>query len=140
MCCGGSRLHKASPEKGSAVSAPRCLLQLQFGGQRGTWSLQISRLQARQGRESQRAPKATTERAFSSSQTISGSLWTALRGSAMQQHTATATTSSAPGCTGLPHYSGGNKCPASLQAQPTASTNKISQFRRFRHLMQTGGF
>jgi hypothetical protein len=48
--------------------------------------------------------------------------WTVLRGGAAQQHTATASASSVPGCIGLHCHSGRNEC---LEAQST-STKSVS--------------
>jgi hypothetical protein len=81
------------------------MLQLQDGGRRGTSSLQLSRLQARQGR-------GAKEKVAESAQDYNrkGVLFkphhprTILRGGATQQHTATAAISAALSCTGLlPH-------------------------------------
>jgi hypothetical protein len=78
------------------------ILQLQIGGQRGTSYLQLSRLQARQGRDAK-------EKVSESARDYNGKgvLFqphhprTILHGGAMQQYTATAAASAAFICTGL---------------------------------------
>jgi hypothetical protein len=105
------------PGKGQ-YSIDTDMLQLQVGGQRGTSSLQLSRLQARQGRDSK-------EKIAESAQDYNGKCVlfqphhprTIPRGGAVQQHTITEAASAALSCTGLPRHSGRNVCPSSLEAQ-----------------------
>jgi hypothetical protein len=88
------------------------MLQLQVGGRRETSSLQISRLQARQGREAkQRVEKNVQDCSGNGSLPVASA-----QGDATQQHTATA---AALSCTGLPSHSRRNKCPF-----PWDTTNK----------------
>jgi hypothetical protein len=89
----------------------------QVGGRRGTSSLQLSRLRARQGQDAK-------EKAAESAQGYNGkgALFqphlprTILRGGATKQHTATTAASTALSCTGLLH---------SLEAQATTSIKSI---------------
>jgi hypothetical protein len=98
------------------------MLQLQVGGRRGTSSIQLSRLQPRPGRDAK-------EKVAESAQDYIGKgdsfqprhSWTVLSGDAVQQYISAAAASSVPGCTGLPHHSGRNECPTSLEAQPPPS-------------------
>jgi hypothetical protein len=95
------------------------------GGRSGASSLQLSRLQAHQGRKAK-------EKVAESTQVDTGKevLFqphqprTILHGSAMQKHTAM-TASASLSCMGLPHHSGSNQYP-SIEARPTASTKSVS--------------
>jgi hypothetical protein len=111
------------------------MLQAQVGGGRGTSSLQLPRLQPRQGQD----PK---EKVAENAQGCIGKgvyfhphhPWTVLCGGTAQQHTATAAALSIPTCTGLPCHSGRNECPASLEAQPT-STKSVSSDSECKHFV-----
>jgi hypothetical protein len=103
------------------------MLQLQVGGRRGTSSLQLSMLQACQGRDAK-------EKFAESTQDYSGKgvffqphhPRTILHGSATQQHTATVAASVAFSWRGLRRHSGRNECAPSLEEQPTTSTKWVS--------------
>jgi hypothetical protein len=76
------------------------MLQLQVGERRGTASLQLSRLQARRGRDAkEEVAERTQDYNWKGVHFQPHHPRTTLRGGATQQHTATAATSSALSCT-----------------------------------------
>jgi hypothetical protein len=104
------------------------MLQPQVWRPGGTPSLQLSRLQAHQGRDAKEKVAVSAE-----VYKVKDVLFqprhprTILRGGATQQHTATAVASSTLDCTGLPRHSGRNDCPAFLEAQPTTRLSRSVQ-------------
>jgi hypothetical protein len=90
LWCWGGHLHKECPERENTASTPACCnCQLAEGEKPHTANYRGCR-RAReelQRRKTQRAPKTTTERVFSSNLTTPGvSFAAALRGSTTQKH------------------------------------------------------
>jgi hypothetical protein len=86
-----------SPAQGMPEKGHTDMLSLQVGGRRGTSSLQLSRVQARQGRDAK-------EKVAESAQDYNGKdvlFQLHRRGGTTQQHTSTAAASAPLGCTGL---------------------------------------
>jgi hypothetical protein len=87
MWCNGGHLHTDCPEK--QTTRPYDMLQLQACGRRETPSVQLPRLQPRQGRDpqtkAQRTPKNITGRVFSSNYTSGLSFAAVLRNNVGQQ-------------------------------------------------------
>jgi hypothetical protein len=125
MWCGGGHLHKGCPEKGNTALIPTCCNCKLVGGEELHPSNYRGSSHGKEElgkRKLQRAPKSTTGRMFSSNYTTPEQSFAAV----LRSNTATAAASAAPGCTGLPHHSGRNECPPSLEAQPTTSTKAVS--------------
>jgi hypothetical protein len=113
MWCGGGHLHKECPEEGNAASNTD-MLQLQVGGRRGTSTLQLSRLQPRQGKDAKDKVAGNAKKYI-----VKGVLFqphyprTVLGGAAQQQQ--------------QPHPSPvAQACPADLAAQPRTNAKSVS--------------
>jgi hypothetical protein len=99
------------------------MLQLKVGGRREISSIELSRLQARQGRD---AKEKVAERAQTPHHPRA-----VLRGGVTQQHTATAAASATLSCTALPPLLSHNQ-QAPIQSVQAPNANSSSLYHMFR--------
>jgi hypothetical protein len=116
MWCVGGHLHKECPEK-EKYSIDGDMLPLKVGGRRGTSSLRLSRLQARQGSAAKdKAAESAQDykgRVFSSSHTTPG-LQVSFA-AVLRSNTTIAAASATLSFTGLPRHSGRNESSGPLR-------------------------
>jgi hypothetical protein len=126
MWCGGGHLHKECLQEGNATSILTCCNCKLADGKEPSPSNYRSCRHAKEQvrkRKSQREPKTTTGRVFTSRHTTPGLPFAAVLRSNRQRQPKPPSVAQAR--TGLPHHSGRNECPPPLEAQPSTSTKSV---------------